>query len=120
MSPFDPTDASANWPDRQREWRKALGRIKIGVEPIPEQVERLRLVSLVMTVVSGGIGAIFIALFTAFRHPWIGLTVAGVIVGPVIASSWIGFARLKARADRYLREKEEVDRLRGSGLTTQG
>src|SRR4051794_37376753 len=116
MKTLDPRDAAAIWPEREREWRKALGRLRIGVEPIGDQVEKIYRVTWVMTGISLGIAAMFIALFTAFRHPGIGLVVAGVLLGPIILFSWIGFLRLKGRAARYLREKEDVERLRGSEL----
>ena len=116
MAPFDPARDADQWPDRERQWRKALGRIRIGVEPIPEQLERMRLVAWTLTAVAGGIGLMFVALFSAFGHPIIGLVVASVLVGPVIASAWAGFLRTRGRVDRYLREKEEVSRPRAASV----
>lgn len=102
---------ATSWADRERVWQRKLGRIRIGVEPIPEQIQRHCLVTWVLTAVAMGIQLMFIALFSAFEHPWIGVIVAGVVLGPVIASSWVGFLLIKRQAERYLREKEEVDRL---------
>lgn len=115
--PPNSPDVVANWPERERYWRRRLGRIRLGVEPIADQLERYRLVACVLTAVCVGIQIMFVALFAAFAHPWIGLAVAGVILGPVIVSSWLGFWRMKSRAARYLREKEEVERLRASKVS---
>lgn len=111
MKTLDPREAAANWPERERQWRIALGRIKLGVEPVADQLEKYRLVTWTLSFVAGGMGTILFALFCAFRHPFIGLAVAGGLFGPVIVSAWIGFARLESLASRYLREREEVDRL---------
>jgi hypothetical protein len=116
MKTLDPREAAAIWPERERQWRVALGRIKIGVEPIGEQVEKYRLVTWMITALAAGIGLMFVALFSAFRHPMIGLTVAVVLFGPLILSAWIGFLRLKAKAARYVLEKQEVERLRSQGV----
>ncbi len=46
--PFDP-----EWDDRLRYWRRKLGRLRLGVEPIPDQVARYRRVTVMLTVVPG-------------------------------------------------------------------
>lgn len=114
MKTLDPRDLEATWPEREKHWRRKLGRLRLGAEPIPDQVEKYRRVTLLLTAVSSGIGAMFVALFSAFRHPLMGLGVAAVLLGPVILFSWVGFWSMKGRAARYLREKEEVERLRAS------
>ena len=113
----DPKDPLASWPERERRWRKKLGRIRLGVEPIPEQVEKYRKMTWVLTGVAGGIAAMFFALFTAFRSPWLGLAVATILFGPVIGGAWIGFKTTERRAAAYLREREAVDRLRDAAVS---
>ena len=108
MKPIDPNDLATTWPQRERLWARELGRVRIGVEPIPEQVAKYRRVTVVVTIVAGGIGTMILALFLAFRAPWAGLIVSGGLFGPVILSAWIGQWRLEARAASYLREKALV------------
>ncbi len=120
MTTPKPRDLLAEWPERERYWRRRLGRVRIGVEPIADQLEKYRLVTWTLTAVATGIAIMFVALFTAFAHPFIGMGVAGVILGPVILFSWIGFWRMKGRAAGYLREKEEVERLRLIAASSKG
>lgn len=120
MKTPEPRDPLAGWPDRERYWRRKLGRLRLGVEPLPDQLEKYRKVNWTLTAVTSGIAAMFVALFTAFAHPFIGMAVAGVILGPIVLFSWIGFWRMKRRAARYLREKEEVERLRLSAISSEG
>lgn len=89
-------------------WRKRLGRIKLGVEPIPDQIERYRRVTVVFTAVAGGISLMFLALFSAFRQPLVGLLLALILMGPLILICWLDFLRLRSRALAYLREQEEL------------
>lgn len=115
MRRANPEDLAADWPARERQWARELGRIRIGVEPITDQVAKYRRVTWLLMAVAAGIGLFLLALFTAFRSPGTGLIVAGVIVGPIIVSAWFGQIRLAKKAARYLREKAEVERLRESG-----
>lgn len=112
MKPVDPGELPSIWPEREREWARALGRLRLGVEPIPDQLEKYRRANWALTGVSAGIGAMLFALFAAFRSPGTGLIVGGLLAGPIIASAWIGYARMGANAARYLRERAEVERLR--------
>lgn len=109
-----PRDVLRDWPERERRWRRKLGRIRLGAEPIAEQVQKYLRVTWALTAVCCGVALIFLALFAAFRAPLLGLGVAAILLGPVVLSSWVGFARMRSRAARYLREKEEVERLRAS------
>ncbi len=109
MKPIDPADLAKNWPERQRLWARELGRLQIGVESISEQVAKYRRVTVAITIVAGGIGAMILAIFLAFRAPRAGLIVTAVLFGPMILSAWIGQWRSEARAAAYLREKAQVE-----------
>jgi len=109
MKPIDPADLAKSWPERQRLWARELGRLQIGVESIAEQVAKYRRVTVAITIVAGGIGAMILAIFLAFRAPKAGLIVSVGLLGPVIFSAWIGQWRSEARAAAYLREKALVE-----------
>lgn len=113
MKPMDASRLSEVWPDRQRLWVRELGRVRLGVEPIPQQLKRYQGVAWVITIVAGGIGLFISALFTAFKSPGTGLIVSGILFAPVILSAWLGYWRMESRAIAYLREKAEVDRALG-------
>ena len=92
-------------PDRQAYWRRKLGRLRLGAEPIEDQLARQRRALTTMTLISIGIGLMILGIFASFERPDIGAIVAGLIVVPVIASAWIGYARLHRRASVYQRER---------------
>ena len=98
--------AEAEWQARERYWRRKLGRIQLGVEPIEEQVAKYRRVTWVLTAVASGLALIFVALFTAFRRPDVGAILAGVLLLPVVTLAWFDFGLLKLRVARYSREFE--------------
>lgn len=98
-------DPKTDWANRQRYWQRKLGRLKLGVEPIDEQLNRYRRVTWALTVVTSLIALMFIALFSAFRAPLLGLIVAGVIVLPMPAFAWLDFKGLERRAARYEAER---------------
>ncbi len=101
---FDP-----DWNDRLIYWRRALGRLRLGVEPIEYQLLRYRRATIVLTLIPCGIGLIFIALFTAFRRPDIGLIMTAVFLVPIVSLAWLDYARLRSRALTYLRESHDHD-----------
>lgn len=111
MKPVEPSVLIETWPQRERAWARKLGRVRLGVEPVPDQLRKYRAVTWVITIVAGGMAVFIAALFTAFKSPGTGLIVAGVLFGPVILSAWLGYAKLESRALAYLREKAEVDRV---------
>jgi hypothetical protein len=82
----------------EQAWRKRLGRLRLGVEPIAEQLARSRRATWTLTFVSLGIGSMILAIFTAFSAPRTGLVVVGVILGPIIAGAWFGDWRLRRAA----------------------
>ena len=112
IEPIDnPESRLASWPKRELWWRKKLGRIRLGVEPIAEQIERYRRATVLLSLVTSGIGAMLFALFLAFSKPIHGLVVAGMIVGPIVSAAWLDFWKLQARANEFIREREEIARL---------
>jgi hypothetical protein len=111
MDPI-PTPPS-EWAERERHWRRRLGRLKLGVEPIEEQLERYRRVTWALTVIPGAIAMLFLSLFWAFGAPLLGLAVSGVVLGPIIAFAWLDFLRLRRRANRYLRERRAHEAQQG-------
>jgi hypothetical protein len=102
-----PDDA---WAARERYWRRKLGRLRLGAEPVEAQLERYRRVTLVLTAIPVALALAFLALFTAFRRPDIGAVVALVLFGPLVAIAWIDHALLASRARAYLRERLDHER----------
>ena len=114
MKTVDPNFLIETWPDRERAWAGELGRVRLGVEPIPEQLEKYRRVTWAITVVAGWMGVLIAALFAAFKSPGTGpLIVSGILFGPVILSAWLGYRKMEARALAYLREKAQVELAKG-------
>ena len=100
------------WAVRQRYWSKKLGRIRLGVEPVQVQLDKYRRVTIGMTVFPFSVGLMFVALFSAFGRPDVGLILASVLFIPVVAIAWIDFAVLSSRVKRYLREVESFESTR--------
>ncbi len=101
-----PASAPDAWAERQRYWQRRLGRLRLGAEPLEEQLDRYRRVTLALTLVPAVIALMFVALFTAFGAPGTGLIVAGILYIPLVTLAWLDFARLRARAASYLRERD--------------
>ena len=101
-----------DWVVRQRYWSKKLGRIRLGAEPVEVQLDKYRRVTIGLTVVPFCVGLMFVALFSAFGRPDVGLILASVLFVPVVAIAWIDFAVLNARVKAYLREVESARRVR--------
>lgn len=98
------------WQVRQRYWQRKLGRIRLGAEPVEEQLAKYRRVTWMLTALPLTIGLAFVALFTAFRRPDVGAIVAGVLLLPVVVVAWIDFGLLRHRVARYQREAQEYRR----------
>ncbi|MGO9466651.1 MAG: hypothetical protein ACLQIB_44515 [Isosphaeraceae bacterium] len=103
-------DVEARWREREAWWRRKLGRLRLGVEPLEEQVARYRRVTWALTVVPGILATMFVALFTAFGRPEIGLVLVAILLLPIVLSAWLNQASLAHRARRYLAELEEYRR----------
>ena len=106
--PIPPGDEA--WQARQRYWRRKLGRLRLGVEPLEEQLARYRRVTWMLTAVPMGIGLMFVGLFAAFERPDVGLLLAAVLLLPVVVVAWFDYGLLRHRARRYLREQAKHDR----------
>jgi hypothetical protein len=106
-------DLESRWRLRQNQWRRKLGRLRLGVEPIEEQLARYRRVTWALTAVPSLLGLMFLTLFTVFGRPDIGLLFDGIVLMPIVIGAWLDYALLAKRAERYrvelgeyLREKE--------------
>lgn len=110
-------DLESRWRVRENQWRRKLGRLRLGVEPIEEQVARYRGVTWALTVVPSALGLMFFTLFAVFGRPDIGLIFDAVVLLPIVAVAWLDYALLVSRARRYLEEESEYRRQKGL-LTT--
>ncbi|MDE2506166.1 MAG: hypothetical protein KGM43_03035 [Planctomycetota bacterium] len=102
------------WATRLVYWRKRMPRIRIDAEPVAEQLARYRRVTDVLTLVSIGVSILFVALFTAFRRPDIGLILAAILFGPVIAISRLDFRNLRRNVENFERERLEFESRRAA------
>jgi len=96
--------ADPAWQARERYWQRKLGRIRLGAEPIDEQLARYRRVTWMLTALPLALALFFVGLFTAFRRPDVGAIVAGVLLLPIVVIAWIDFGLLRLRVTRYQRE----------------
>jgi hypothetical protein len=108
-------DLEARWRLRENYWRRKLGRLRLGVEPIEVQLARYMRVTWALTVVPSVLAAMFLALFWAFGRPDIGLILDAIILLPIVLGAWWDYATMVRRAGRYrgeaeayLREKERM------------
>jgi hypothetical protein len=100
-------DFESRWRLRENHWRRKLGRLKLGVEPIEEQLTRYRRVTWVLTAVPAIIGLMFLTLFTVFGRPDIGLIFDAIVLLPIVVGAWLDYAWLARKARRYLTEFSE-------------
>lgn len=103
-TPEAEADRDAAWRDRQDHWRRKLGRLRLGAEPIEEQLARYRLMTQVGTGVVAVVAAMFVTLFGVFGRPLIGLGFVAIVLLPIVAVAWADYALMAARARRYLAE----------------
>src|SRR3954447_5824954 len=108
--PRDESVADEAWEARRRYWRHKLGRLRLGVEPLEEQLARYRRVTWMLTAVPLALALMFVALFAAFRRPDIGVIVALILFCPVVVLAWIDDAVLRRRAARYTHELQEYQK----------
>jgi hypothetical protein len=100
-------DLEARWRLRENHWRRKLGRLKLGVEPIEEQLTRYRRATWVLTAVPAVISLMFLTLFTVFGRPDIGLIFDAIVLLPIVVGAWLDYAWLARKARRYLTELSE-------------
>jgi hypothetical protein len=97
----------SEWLARERYWKNKLGRIRLGAEPVEQQLDKYRRVTWMLSVLPLGLGLFIVALFTAFRRPDVGVILAAILFVPVVSIAWLDFVRLRARVRAYLRELQE-------------
>jgi hypothetical protein len=103
-------DLDSRWRSRESRWRRKLGRLRLGVEPIEEQLARYRGVTWALTAVPSVLALMFLTLFGVFGRPDIGLIFDAIILLPIIIVAWLDYALLASRAKRYLAELGEYRR----------
>src|SRR5271154_961920 len=95
-------DLDTHWRLRESRWRYQLGRLRLGVEPLGEQLVRYRRVTWALTVVPFLLALMFLTLFAVFGRPDIGFMFVAVVLAPIVLGAWIDYALLDRRARRYL------------------
>jgi hypothetical protein len=119
-TPKTAEDLEAAWRARENAWRRKLGRLRLGVEPIEEQLARYRRVTWALTAVPAGLAAAFFTLFAVFGYPLIGLTFDAIVLLPIALGAWADYALMSARARRYRAEAERYRRERERFRPTGG
>jgi hypothetical protein len=109
-APSTLADLEANWAARRAYWTRALGRLRLGVEPIEEQLRRYRRATWMLTAVPTFLSTVLFTLFTVFGRPGIGAVVAALLFVPIVAGAWLGYFLLHRKARRYLLELDEYRR----------
>jgi len=104
---MNPTFEAASDDDRQPwpKWRIRLARLSPHTIDIPVQLERLRKLTLGLTIVPGFMAMIVLTLLTIFGRPDIGLVAICLIFGPMIALAWWDYLRISRQAREYLARK---------------
>jgi hypothetical protein len=98
-------DLEARWRLREDYWRRKLGRLRLGVEPIEEQLARYRRVTWALTAVPSVLAVMFLTLFWVFGRPDIGLILDAIVLLPIVLGAWWDYATMARRARRYRREE---------------
>jgi ABC-type transport system involved in cytochrome bd biosynthesis fused ATPase/permease subunit len=108
------SELETRWREREREWARKLGRLRLGVEPLDEQLLRYQRVTWAIMIVVGIIVLMFLALFSVFERPDIGAMVVCLLFLPMIAFAWLGFRKLERRTAAYQAERAayESERMR--------
>jgi hypothetical protein len=73
-----------------------------------EQLERLRRLTLGLTIVPAVMATIVFALLTLFGRPDIGAIAVSVIFGPMIALAWWDYLHIAKKARAYLRASRDA------------
>jgi hypothetical protein len=105
-------DLESAWLARRTYWARELGRLRLGVEPIEEQLARYRRVTWVLTAIPGLLSTGLFTLFAVFGRPGIGVIVAALLFVPIVAGAWAGDFLLERRGRRYLVELENYHNAR--------
>jgi hypothetical protein len=105
----------AEWAERQFQWQRRLGRLRLGVEPLEVQLSRYRRVTWVLTAVPATMGLMFVALFTAFRRPDVGLVLASMLFVPIATMAWLDYRRLERIVAAYEHERAAFEARKMTG-----
>jgi len=105
----DLTELESRWREREREWGRRLGRIRLGVEPIEDQLARYRRTTWALMIVPAIIAVMFLSLFSVFGRPDIGLSIVAIFFVPMILFAWLGYKKLERRAAAYLGERARFE-----------
>lgn len=92
-----PTDDTP-WP----KWRIRLARLSPYTIDIPQQLKRLRQLTLGLTIVPAFMGTIVFTLLSVFGRPDIGAMSVCLIFGPMIALAWWDYVRIARQARAHL------------------
>jgi hypothetical protein len=111
-APLSLADLDAAWSSRRKYWARKLGRLRLGVEPIDEQLARYRRVTWMLTAVPAFLSAVLFTLFAVFGRPGIGIVVAALFFLPIAAGAWAGYFLLELRGRRYLVELDRYSSAR--------
>ena len=106
------TELDRSWKARSEFWARKLGRLRLGVEPIEDQLTRYRRVTWVLTAVPAFLSTFLFCLFAVFKRPDVGLVVAGMLFLPICSGAWLGYWGIRRRAGRYLAELNDYNRAR--------
>jgi hypothetical protein len=122
-APVHESELEMRWRLREDEWRRKLGRLRLGVESIEEQLARYRRVTWALSILPIVVGLMFVSLLTVFGSPLIGLTVAAILFVSIGLGAWLDYALLARRARCYLDELNAYVRLKeqqaGGALDTK-
>jgi hypothetical protein len=113
-APKSASELEAEWLLRRAFWARKLGRLRIGVEPIEEQLTRHRRVTWMLTAVPGLLSIALFSLFAAFKRPDIGVCVAALLFVPIAAGAWLGEFLRDRRGRAYLAEWAEYERAKAA------
>ena len=105
------------WREREREWSQRLGRLRLGAEPIEDQLAKYRRVTWGLMIVPAIISVMFLVLFSIFGRPDIGLLVILILFVPMIVFSWLGYKGLERKGKAYLAERARYENDRNALLT---
>ena len=103
-APGSLADLEAAWSTRKTYWASKLGRLRLGVEPVEQQLARYRRVTWMLTAIPGFLSAMLFTLFAVFGRPGIGAVVAALFFLPIVSGAWIGYFLLDRKGRRYLVE----------------
>lgn len=108
-----PTDTP--WP----KWRIRLARLSPYTIDIPEQLKRLRQLTIGLTIVPAFMGTIVLILLSVFGRPDIGAMSVCLIFGPMIALAWWDYVRIARQARDYLAVQADRTTGEAAGVSSE-